>query len=200
MKCSVYIATSVDGFIAKPDGDIGWLHRPEYAAADMQGLGYQDFISTVDALVMGRRTFEKVMSFEPWPYEGTPVIVLSSGAPQIPVELQGKIRVESLPPEQLVARLKAEGLGHLYIDGGNTIQRFLRARLIQEIIITRIPILLGAGISLFDSIGVELPLRLLAATRSDNGFVQVRYSVDMTKSNSNENEELQKPNSKKKAP
>lgn len=90
MKCSVYIAASVDGFIAREDGDIEWLHNPAYSSTDSLGLGYEAFIATVDALVMGRGTFEKVLSFSGWPYEGTPVIVLSSKELAIPPHLSGK--------------------------------------------------------------------------------------------------------------
>lgn len=177
VKCSVYIATSVDGFIAKPDGDIEWLHRPEYFGAAIEGLSYDDFISTVDALVMGRNSFEKVLSFGSWPYEATPVIVLSSRELNIPRHLKGAVRSESGSPAELVSRFESEGMQHLYIDGGATIQRFLQAGLIHEITITRIPVLLGAGIPLFGSLGIEVPLRLVAATSSDNGFVQVRYEI-----------------------
>lgn len=177
IKCSVYIATSVDGFIAKPDGDIEWLHRPEYSGAVLEGLSYVDFISTVDTLVMGRNTFEKVLSFGSWPYEGIPVIVLTSKELDIPQHLQGAVRTESGSPAELVSMLESEGRQHLYIDGGETVQRFLQAGLIHDITITHIPVLLGAGIPLFGSIGVEIPLRLIAATRSKNGFVQVRYEV-----------------------
>jgi len=177
VKCSVYIATSVDGFIAKPDGDIEWLHKPEYSEAAIEGLSYDEFVSTVDAIVMGRNTFEKVSSFGSWPYDGTPVVVLSSTELDIPKHLQGKVRAESGSPRDIVARLSAKGKRHLYIDGGVTIQRFLQAGLIHEITITRIPVLLGVGIPLFGSFGVELPLRLVATAKSDNGFVQVRYEV-----------------------
>jgi dihydrofolate reductase len=177
IKCSVYIATSTDGFIAKPDGDIEWLHRPEYSATALEGLSYDDFISTVDALVMGRNTFEKVLSFDSWPYEATPVVALSSSELDIPQHLKELVRVESSSPEELVSMLASEGMQHLYIDGGVTIQRFLQAGLIHEITITHIPVLLGAGIPLFGSLGSEVPLRLLAATSSDNGFVQLRYEV-----------------------
>lgn len=177
IKCSVYIATSVDGFIAKPNGDIEWLHRPEYSGAVLEGLSYDDFISTVDAILMGRNTFEKVLSFGSWPYEGTPVVVLSSRELDIPRHMKGAIRVESGNPAELVSMLESEGRQHLYVDGGATIQQFLQAGLIREITITRIPVLLGGGIRLFGSISIEVPLRLVAATSSDNGFVQVRYEV-----------------------
>ncbi len=180
IKCSVYIATSVDGFIAKPGGDISWLQRPEYITSGMKGLAYDDFISTIDVLVMGHNTFEKVLSFSSWPYESIPVVVLSSKYLAVPHHLQGKVRIESGTPEQIVSLLASEGKRHLYIDGGATIQRFLKARLIDEITITRIPILLGEGIPLFGAIGIEQPLLLIEAVASDNGFVQVRYEVKQT--------------------
>lgn len=179
MKCSVYIATSVDGFIAKPDGDIEWLHNPEYAKAKLNGLDYDEFISTVDAIVMGRHSYEKVRTFGFWPYENVPVIVLTSQLMPVPEELQkkAKVRFENLTPAQLLTMLEREGYQHLYIDGGKTIQGFLQHGLIDEITITHIPLLLGSGIPLFGLIGAEIPLRLVAAAGSDNGFVQVRYEV-----------------------
>lgn len=177
IKCSVYIATSVDGFIAKPGGDIAWLLRPEYATSEMKGLSYDDFISTIDTLVMGRNSFEKVLSFSSWPYESMPVVVLSSKGMTVPNHLQGKVRIESGTPEQIVSQLASEGKRHLYIDGGITIQRFLKARLINEITITLIPILLGEGIPLFGTTDIEQPMRLIDAVASNNGFVQVRYEV-----------------------
>jgi dihydrofolate reductase len=177
VKCSVFIAASVDGFIAGPQGELDWLVRPEFAPEEIKGLSYADFIVTVDALVMGRNTFETVMTFESWPYEGTPVIVLTHRMLKLPEALQGKVRVLSGSPENIVARLEAEGKKHLYIDGGKTIQDFLRAGLIDELTITRIPILLGAGIPLFGGNTPLQSLRLIASVASENGVVQDRYQV-----------------------
>ena len=176
IKCSVYIAASVDGFIARSDGDIDWLHHPDYSKTPMKGLNFEEFIATVDALVMGRNTFEKILSFNQWPYP-IPVIVLTGKAITIPKKLHDKVRVLSLTPEQLVSTLEQQGYRHLYIDGGNTTQRFLQAGLINEITITQIPILLGSGISLFGSFGMEIPLQFMDAAPSDNGFVQIRYNI-----------------------
>lgn len=125
IKCSVYLATSVDGFIAKSDGDIEWLHQPKYAASDINGLSYDDFISTVDALLMGGNTFEKVLSFGGWPYEETPVVVLSSRELAIPEHLQGKVRAEWRAPEGLVSSLESEGKQHLYQGGDSDIGNVL---------------------------------------------------------------------------
>ncbi len=177
IKCSIYCGASLDGFIARPDGDIEWLHRPEYATAEATGLTYEEFISSVDALVMGRHTFEKVLTFRDWPYE-VPVVVLSTTLQDLPDHLQGKVTLKAGSPKDIVQELANHGYQHLYIDGGVTIQRFLQERLIHEITVTFLPILLGAGISLFGAINVEMPLKLLQATSSSNGFVQVRYRVE----------------------
>lgn len=177
IKCSVFIATSVDGFIARPDGDIQWLHRPEYEGAPLQGLSYEDFMATVDALVMGRKTLDKVLSFPEWPYDNTPVIVLSRQGVTLPDALRDKVVVMAGEPAEIVAHLAAQGMKHLYIDGGQTIQGFLAAGLIDELVITHIPVLLGAGISVFGEQGRERDVRLIDSSVSGNGFVQNRYEV-----------------------
>ncbi len=176
-KSSVFIAASLDGFIARPDGDIDWLHRPEYAMPDGDDFGYKRFIASVDALVMGRNSFEKVLSFPSWPYDGTPVVVLSSRPRAIPTHLQNKVEVVNSSPADLVKALAAQGKKHLYIDGGITIQHFLQAGLIDEITLTQIPVLLGAGLPLFASIGREIALELVESRSADNGFVQSRYRL-----------------------
>ncbi|MBT9300214.1 dihydrofolate reductase family protein [Pseudomonas sp. TAE6080] len=178
IKCSVFIAASIDGFIARPDGDIEWLHRPEYESSGLNGITYENFIATVDALVMGRKTLEKVLSFPEWPYEGTPVIALSHKTLEIPVHLQGKVEVLAADVSTLVKLLAERGMKHLYIDGGQTIQAFLDAGLLNELIITRIPILLGQGVPLFSQTGREYDLRHIDTCASDNGFVQSRYAVE----------------------
>lgn len=178
IKCSVFIAASIDGFIARPDGDIEWLHRPEYESSGLNGITYESFIATVDGLVMGRKTLEKVLSFPEWPYEGTPVIALSHKTLEIPAHLQGKVEVLAADVSTLVDQLAERGMKHLYIDGGQTIQAFLEAGLLSELIITRIPILLGQGIPLFSHVGRECELRHIATCTSDNGFVQSRYAIE----------------------
>jgi len=176
-KCSVYIATSVDGFIARPDGDIEWLHNPAYITSEKLGLEYADFISTVDGLVMGRKSFEKVLTFGEWPYQSVEVIVLSSRELVIPAELADKVRTESGEPQEIVTRLAQAGKTHLYIDGGITVQQFLEAGLIDEITITQIPVILGDGIPLFGAMRSQFGLTHVETTALGNGFVQSRYLI-----------------------
>ena len=177
IRCSVFIATSIDGFIARPDGDLEWLHRPEYETAELNGVTYERFIATVDALVMGRKTLEKTLTFPEWPYGDTPVIALSHQPLQIPAHLEGKVELMAGDVTSLVATLAERGMKHLYIDGGQTIQAFLEAGLVNELIITRIPVLLGQGIPLFSQVGSEQGLQHVGTYVSDNGFVQSRYQV-----------------------
>lgn len=177
IKCSVYIASSADGFIAGPDGDIEWLHNPEFADAAQTGLVYSDFISDIDAIVMGRHTFEKVLTIDAWHYGNTEVIVLSSKNPDIPDTLKGKVRVLSGSPVEITDQLAGEEKKHLYIDGGNTIQRFLDAGLINEMTITVLPLLLGKGIPLFGNNAKTQPLELMDVSVADSGTVQKRYRV-----------------------
>ncbi|MGO2486448.1 MAG: dihydrofolate reductase family protein [Pseudomonas taetrolens] len=134
-------------------------------------------MTTVDALVMGRKTLDKVLSFPEWPYENTRVVVLSHGEVSLPAKLRGNVDVLAGDPALIVTQLAAQGLKHLYIDGGQTIQAFLAAGLINEIIITRIPVLLGKGVPLFSQLGDERDLRLIDSAVSDNGFLQSRYQV-----------------------
>jgi dihydrofolate reductase len=183
MKCSAFIAASIDAFIARLDGDTSWLHNPEYAVEDGGDFGYSAFMETVDVLVMGRVTFETVLSFPEWPYAERRVVVLSRQGLAIPKHLHDKVRVENLAPDALVSQLERGGARHLYVDGGQTIQGFLKAGLLDEITITWIPIILGGGIPLFGSIGAELPLRHRQTRSFGNGFVQSTYDVVYITSN-----------------
>lgn len=172
---SVYIATSLDGFIARSNGDIEWLNEVDSLSGE--DYGYKEFISITDALVMGRNTFEKVMDFDKWPYN-LPVVVLSSRQIEIPEKFGKHVSIMSGPPSDIVDRLSSDGYEHLYIDGGKTIQQFLRAGYIQKMIITRIPILIGDGIPLFGSLDKDLKLEHLSSKSFANGLVQSSYRVD----------------------
>ena len=175
MKTTVFIATSVDGFIAREDGSIDWL--PVEGGTAGEDYGYQNIIDSVDALVMGRNTYETVLSFGSWPYGTKPVIVLSSQKFEIPENIPNTVTVMSGPPSDVIQQLAGRGFKHLYIDGGETIQRFIREGLIQKIIITKIPILIGSGIPLFGAIPHDIRLRHLETLQFDTGLVQSKYEI-----------------------
>lgn len=177
-KVSVFIATSLDGYIARPNGDIDWLDAANAAIPEGEDCGYGALMQSVDALVMGRNTYEKVLSFGTWPYGDTPVTVLSSGPIAFPNILQGTVKHSSEYPLSLCERLGYEGIKHIYIDGGNTIQRFLAAGLVTEITITLIPVILGAGIPLFAPVDTDVSLSCIGVKTYDFGFVQLKYAVE----------------------
>lgn len=128
-------------------------------------------------LVMGRHSFEKALSFDTWPYGQKPVIVLSSRAPHVPENIAASVEVMSRAPEHLIEELAGRGVRHAYIDGGRTIQGFLERGLIQELIITRIPVLIGTGIPLFGPLSKDIRLRHVYTRQFGSGLVQSRYEV-----------------------
>lgn len=176
-KCSVFIATSLDGFISRTDGSIDWLDQANSRVPKGEDFGYEQFISTVDALVMGRHTFELAKSFGEWPYRQTPVFVLSSRMNSLPGGMPNTVYLFNEAPAGLVARLSAQGMKHLYIDGGLTIQRFLSNALIDEMTITKIPVLLGSGRPLFGPLSEDVRLEHISTRAFDFGFVQSKYRV-----------------------
>src|SRR3989338_898922 len=176
-KASVFVATSLDGFIARPDGSIDWLNEANKVVPSGEDCGYSEFIKPIDFLVMGRNTFETVLAFDEWPYEDKRVVVLSSRPITIPARLPNTVSASSEPPDILVERLTAEGAQHLYVDGGVTIQRFLAAGLIDDITITLIPVLLGQGRPLFGPIKNDITLAHMADRTFEFGFVQIKYRV-----------------------
>jgi len=176
LKISAFIATSLDGFIARPDGNIDWLTDPAYEIPK-QDFGYQNFMDSVDVLVMGRHTFEKVLTFDEWPYAGKPTVVLSNSQALIPDELSEKVEVMLGSPADVVGNLSRRGFRHVYLDGGLTIQGFLRDNLVDELTITRIPILLGQGLPLFGGMDHDIRFEHVRTTGYPNGFVQSMYRV-----------------------
>ncbi len=172
MKISVFIGTSLDGFIARPNGALDFL--PEGGG---EPHGYNEFIASVDAIVIGRNTFETVLAFPEWPYGKKRVIVLSSRPVDLSALKGGVVEHMAGDPADIVSRLAATGGQHLYIDGGITIQRFLRAGLIQRIIITRVPVLIGEGIPLFGSLPHDIHLRHISTKQYASGLVSGEYEV-----------------------
>jgi dihydrofolate reductase len=172
MKASVFIATSLDGFIARRDGSLDWL-----PADGGEPHGYDEFIATVDTIVIGRKTFETVLTFDAWPYETKPVVVLSRTPSALRAPDGAVCDMMTGSPQEIVERLTARGLRHLYVDGGVTIQGFLEAGLIQRLIITRIPVLLGTGIPLFGPLSHDIRLEHVATRSYPSGMVQSEYLI-----------------------
>ena len=137
-------------------------------------------MDTVDTIVLGRNTFELVLTFDSWPYGGKKVVVLSSKPSAVPSHLVDDVEWLSLPPQDLVERLASQGATHLYVDGGKTIQGFLRAGLIDELTITRVPILIRTGVPLFGSLDHDVKLTHIATRQFESGFVQSKYRVAET--------------------
>ena len=171
MKTTVYVGTSLDGFIARKDGDIGWLVQFENPEVHES---YGEFISKIDAIVIGRGTFEKVLAFPSWPYDKK-VFLLSSNIKQVPDKVKGKVTILSMQPPELLAYLSKKGFSNLYIDGGKVIQSFLKEDLIDELIITQVPMLLGTGISLFGYLDIDLQFTHLRTNTYSNGLVKSHY-------------------------
>jgi dihydrofolate reductase len=171
LKASVFIGTSVDGFIARLNGDFDFL-----PAGGGEPHGYEEFMATVEALVIGRKTYETVLTFDAWPYGEKPVFVLSTRA--LPAAPRGAI-VEHLSgdPAAIASQLDARGIRHVYVDGGITIQRFLAAGLVQRLIITRVPVLIGTGIPLFGPVPRDIVLEHVATRQYASGLVQSEYLV-----------------------
>ena len=174
-KSSVFIATSLDGFIARQDGDLDWLDQANTTVTEGEDCGYTAFMDTVDILIMDRNTYEKVLTFGPWPYE-KPVIVLSRNPIDIPTELT-TVTHSSKTPQALHTRLSAEGAKRLYIDGGITIQRFLASGLITDLTITLILVILGEGIPLFSPQRQDISLTHTKTISYPFGFVQLKYKT-----------------------
>ncbi len=172
MKVSVFIATSVDGYIARPDGGLDWL-----PADGGEPHGYDEFMATVDAVVLGRKTFETVQAYETWPYEKRLVIVLSTRMSTVNVPAGAVCEVMFGLPRGIVARLSERGIKHIYVDGGFTIRGFLEAGLIQHLTITRVPVLLGAGIPLFGYLPHDTRLEHVASQSYPSGLVKSEYRI-----------------------
>lgn len=175
-RCSAFVATSLDGFIARPGGEIDWLDALRAVVPDGEDCGFAAYMARVDALVMGRVTFEQVCTFDPWPYGSTHVYVLSRSLDTIEVPRNAHASLHACDPAMLVEQAGRDGRKSLYIDGGLTIRSFIDAGLLDEITITTVPVLLGAGRPLFGT-AAAVPLALLETRAWPFGFVQCRYAL-----------------------
>jgi dihydrofolate reductase len=171
VNASVFVGISVDGFIARTNGEFDFL-----PADGGEPHGFAEFMASVDALVMGRHTFETVLGLEPWPYGDKPVFVLST-RPLERVPPGRAVERMSGEPNDIVSQLATRGIKHIYVDGGITVQRFLRAGLIQRLTITRVPVLIGTGIPLFGEVPRDLALRHITTRSFASGLVQSEYEV-----------------------
>ncbi|HYM79262.1 MAG TPA: dihydrofolate reductase family protein [Candidatus Dormibacteraeota bacterium] len=172
MLASVFIGTSLDGFIARHNGQFDFL--PEGGG---EPHGYTEFFASVDALVIGRNTYETVEAFPVWPYGDKPVIVLSSRPLDFSKVRGGKVEQMSGPPHEIVAQLEARGIHHIYVDGGITVQHFLRAGLLHRLIITRVPVLIGQGIPLFGQLPHDIHLKHVSTQHYPSGLVKSEYEI-----------------------
>lgn len=169
-QCSVYIATSLDGFIARPDGAVDWLNPMH---KDGEDYGYPTFFGSIDAIVFGRKTYDVALGFDPWPYAGKRCVVLT----RRPLEPRhGEERYDG-PLADLVERLGQEGVRRAYIDGGEVIRQFLAEGLIDDITLSIVPVLLGEGLPLFRG-GAERWLRFVESRAFPSGLVQIEYRVE----------------------
>lgn len=175
ISAHVFIATSLDGYIARPDGDIDWLLQRDDPDEDH---GYSDFIADKDMIVMGRGSYEKVATFDPWPYD-RPVLVLSSQLANAPVPdaLKGKVRFSAWTPAQAMEALARDNVRRIYVDGGQLVQSFLRDGLIDDIVVTTVPVLIGAGRPLFGALSRDVDLKLVSSRSFPSGLVQSTYRV-----------------------
>ncbi len=184
MKCSAFIATSVDGFIARPDGSVDWLETAGQTDVDLgpqADMGMNAYMASIDCIIMGRKCMETIAGFnltpEQWPYGDTRIIVLSNSITEVPKHLKETVEIYAGTIPALLTQLESEGYTHAYVDGGATIQSFLNLQLISEITITRAPIILGEGIPLFGPSSQSIQFKQAKAVAYTNDFVQVHYHV-----------------------
>jgi dihydrofolate reductase len=171
MMASVFVGTSLDGFIARHDGSFDFL--PD----NCEPHGYEEFFASVDAVVMGRMTYDVVAAFPEWPYKDKRVVVLSSRKLDFSGVRGAVVEQMCGTPAEILVKLAEQGIKHVYVDGGITIQRFLRDGLLERLTITRAPVLIGEGIPLFGGIGHDVKLKHIATQQYASGLVKSEYQV-----------------------
>ena len=171
----VYIAASLDGYIARIDGSIDWLDIAGPEEAERSMSDFVELLNSVDCLVMGRKTFDTVRQFNPWPYGALPIVVLSTTLSEAPQIEGANIQIRSARPADLLRDLENEGFVRVYVDGGATIHGFLQEGLIDHITVATVPVLLGSGRPLFPETGHELKLKLESSVALESGIVKSAY-------------------------
>ncbi len=171
----VFIATSLDGFVARPDHRLDWLLKQDTAGEEH---GYEAFMDSVDGIIMGRGSYQTVLGFGDWPYPKPVVVMSRSLTPDdVPEALADKVRLTQLDPPALMRSLAEQGWSRAYVDGGKVVQSFLRCGLVDDIELNVVPILIGEGIPLFSTLDADIDLELLGSTAYPSGCVQSRYRV-----------------------
>ena len=176
MSRTVYCGVSVDGFLAREDDRFDFLSAGGEPSPG-EDYGFAEFMKTIDALVMGRRTFEVVRPFKEWPYGKTPVFVWTHRPLDLPPDYPHPVEATSGDPADVVAQLAQRGLHRLYVDGGRTIQAFMNAGLIDRLVVSRVPVLIGRGISLFGPLAHDVKLEHVATKVWPGGMVRTEYAV-----------------------
>lgn len=171
-RVSVFIACSLDGFIARKDGAIDWLMTADKVIPDGEDLGTGAFMASVDTIVMGRESFEKVMTFDGWFYGAMPVVVMSRSMAALPERTPATVTLSSESPAALLDRLAAQGVTHVWVDGGRLIAAFMAEGLVDRLTITTIPVLIGEGRPLFHPLGRDCPMRLVESRTTPFSYVQ----------------------------
>ena len=169
------MAMSLDGFVARKDHSLDWLEKQNTAGEDH---GYDDFMASVDGLVMGTGSFKNVLTFGPWPYS-KPVVVMSSSLNEsdIPIELDGKVEITRLGPKELMDSLSKQGWTRAYVDGGRIVQSFIKAGLVDDMTVTLVPILIGNGKRMFGELDSDIDLKLVRSQAFDSGLVANHYKL-----------------------
>ena len=169
------MAMSFDGFVARQDHALDWLHKQNTEGEDH---GYDDFFASIDGLVMGRGSFETVLAFEEWPYP-KPTYVMSKSMIQqdVPEKLIGKVNITDLEPKELFRSLYEKGWKRAYVDGGHVVHSFLRAGLIEDMIVALVPILIGEGRRMFGNLEADIDLQLIQSKSFNSGLVQNHYKI-----------------------
>jgi dihydrofolate reductase len=187
---AAFLATSLDGYIARRDGSIDWLEKANALVSSGEDCGYSEFFSSIDCIVLGRKSFDKVMSFPEWPYVGKKVYVLSRlGIQRDAAELPPGVSVVSASVANLAQMLQEKGHRKVYVDGGEVVRQFIQSGLLDELTITRIPVLIHKGTRLFDDFNddetlnrTDVWLELTNSCSWPFGFTQEKWSLRKTKS------------------
>lgn len=194
LKVSVFCGVSVDGFLARPDHSLDFLDT-----GGTEPHGFEEFYRSVDVVVIGRKTFEVVLTFGKWSYGKKPVVVLSSRPLDFSQIKGGVVEQMSGQPAEIVAQLQSRGFKRVYVDGGITIQRFLAAGAVDRLIVTRVPVLIGMGIPLFGPLTHDIPLHHVATRSYSGGLVQSEYEIGDAPRGRTRRKSAAKPGSRTKA-